>query len=223
MYIMPGIRAVGFDMDGTLMDTKVDMARMSRAVGEEFGALGVPMEVMLEDAKSNSTKESLAWISRNNPEGLIGLDERINRHAMEIEMESVPRSAPFPGAVELVTELRDRGLKVGILTRGGRDYVMAVLNHSGITDMFDAIICRDDYPANESKPSPRSMEHLAEKLGVECPEILFVGDGAVDYQAAAASGSRFVAVETGEMSHEGWMSIDENIETVPSVADLRLS
>ena len=86
---------------------------------------------------------------------------------------------------------------------------------------FNAIVARDDYPEEEAKPSPLAMDHLAAALGVRSREILYIGDGIVDYMTADASGASFIGVETGPNSAEMWRrKVGKDARTIPSVASL---
>jgi len=223
MALGNGIKAVGFDMDGTVMDTIVDLDRLSRVVEDEFISLGVPSEVIELDRKVHSMDNGIGWLIANGKADVLPtMGERIEARATKIEMENADKAKVFPGAVEVIDTLRTKGYKVGILTRGGRGYVMKILGDAGITGLFDTIICRDDYPQKEAKPAPESIGHLAEKLDVAPSEILYVGDGGVDYKTAASSGSQFIGVDSGELSHQEWIDMfGPSVFSVPSIADLK--
>ena len=63
--------------------------------------------------------------------------------------------------------------------------------------------------------------HLAAALGVRSHEILYIGDGIVDYMTADASGASFIGVETGPNSAEMWRrKVGKDVRTIPSVASL---
>ncbi len=122
MALDPSIKAVGFDMDGTVMDTNVDYVKLARIVEDEYESLGVPEEVIERDRAEDSMVNGLTWLKENKPESLEGIEDRINDRATAVECEHADEAKPFPGTVELINELRSRGYHVGILTRGGRDY-----------------------------------------------------------------------------------------------------
>jgi len=224
MALDPRIKAVGFDMDGTFMHTKVDYVKLANIVFDEFRSLGVPESVISQDGYKMSMDSGITWLRENGlSEYIPGINERIGNRATEIEMENSNIAIPYPGALEVLRELKKREYKVGILTRGGHMYAAKILNMFNVFDEFDAIIARDDYPEEEAKPSPLAMEHLAEHLGVSSDEILYLGDGLVDYLTADAAGSPFIGVETGSNnSRDAWIkkTQNRNIRTIGSIADL---
>ncbi len=115
--------------------------------------------------------------------------------------------------------LKHKGYRLGLLTGGQRNYVEVAMKKCGIFNYIDAIEAFDDHPNGEQKPNPIAMVHLANKLGVKCSEILYVGDCVWDYHCAINSGAGFIGVTTGE-GHTRWESIDGHIATVDSVTDI---
>ncbi|MEE3401119.1 MAG: HAD-IA family hydrolase, partial [Methanomethylophilus sp.] len=126
------------------------------------------------------------------------------------------------GAVEVLDMLISKGYRVGILTRGGRRYATTVLGEAGVLRKFNAIVARDDYPEEEAKPNPLALDHLAAAMGVKSREILYLGDGIVDFMTADASGASFIGVETGPNSADMWhKKVGWDIRIIPSVAELK--
>ncbi|MBO4502978.1 MAG: HAD hydrolase-like protein [Candidatus Methanomethylophilus sp.] len=124
MALDPRIKAVGFDMDGTVMDTVVDYVRLARIVSDEYRSLDVPAEIIERDMEGSTVENGVAWLEEHKPECLDGLQDRLNDRATVIECEHSDLAKPFPGAAEIVKEIRSRGYRVGILTRGGREYAI---------------------------------------------------------------------------------------------------
>lgn len=210
-------------MDGTFMHTKVDYPKLSRVVYDEFESLGVPEDVLLTDNYKLTMDRGIEWLrTHGGSEHIPGINERIGRRATEIEMENAAIAVPYPGAVEVLDMLISKGYRVGILTRGGRRYATTVLGEAGVLRKFNAIVARDDYPEEEAKPNPLAMDHLAAALGVKSREILYLGDGIVDFMTADASGASFIGVETGPNSADMWhKKVGWDIRIIPSVAELK--
>jgi len=220
MDIDPKYKAVCFDMDGTLLDTKVDYAKMSNVIFDEMVKIGVPEDVIdrSEGFKFNLDSGVNYLFSQGRAEEVYAIGLKVAKIARDIEMEKVDEAKPFPKADLLLKRIHEKGMKTGLLTRGCREYAEAALDVCGIGGLLDGIVARDDYPESEAKPSPKAMEHMADILGVRPEEILFFGDHAFDYQCARDSGSGFVAVLTGTFDRDDWSTIP-GIDVYDSIGD----
>ena len=196
---------------------------MAAVVEDEFIGLGIPEDVIEKDRRIHSMDNCIRWIVENGMEDeLHTMGLRIEERSASIEMERVADARAFPGTRVMLLELRSKGYKVGLLTRGSRVYVEKALENAGISDVFDHMVTRSDYPQGESKPNPIAMEHLAEGLGVSCSEILFVGDEPVDWKVAHDAGSGFIGVETGLMKRENWTALaGQSIDVIGIVTELK--
>lgn len=222
MEFFSGCRAICFDMDGTLLDTKVDTVRMTDAIFDLLEAHGLPGEA-LDRAGGYKTgvEKSYAWLKENcRPGEMDALGRAIRDTIVEIEMERVDEAAPFPGVVEMLKRARAAGYRTGVLTRGTRVYADAALEKAGVTGLLDAVVARDDYPEEEAKPDPVAMVHLASALGVEAREILFSGDHKYDWMCARDSSAKFVAVTSGTYSREDWLALDPEVVIAKTAAEV---
>ena len=215
-------KAVVFDMDGTLLDTRIDYSRMTELVYAEMRTIGVPEEAL---DGSGSTKFNIEsgvryLVSEGRKHELYELEGRINGRAKDLEMENADEARPVPGALELLMLLRKQGYLTGVLTRGSREYAEYVLTLCGAIELLDVLVCRDDHPEKDAKPSPQAMKHVAEILGVLTEDILYIGDHSYDHQCARDSGAGFIAVLTGTYDQEDWLRTGEDIPVLGSVADM---
>lgn len=213
------IKAVGFDMDGTFMRTKVDYVKLSACTVDEFVSRGMPREMFSGVHYKLDLDEGYRWL---NEHGLAASKEEIKKaiadRATEIEIEHADIAKPFPGAPELIDHIRSLGLKTGILTRGGRKYMTTILGAFGLLDRFDGLVARDDYDEEtEAKPAAIALTHLGEAMGgIEPRNILYLGDGIIDYMTAARAGSPFIAVSSGRTDVPTWKrQVAEFLESEP--------
>ena len=211
MRIDPRYKAVCFDMDGTLLDTKVDYQKMSDLIFDEMVAIGVPEDVIdrREGYKFNIESGVNYMASMGRLDEVYAIGDKIAKVARDTEMERLDEAKTFPKAELLLKKIREMGLKTGLLTRGCREYAEAAVKICHVDDLLDGIVARDDYPESEAKPSPIAMEHMADAIDVKPSEILYFGDHTFDYQCARDAGSGFVAVLTGTFTEDDWKNIPD--------------
>jgi HAD superfamily hydrolase (TIGR01549 family) len=164
-----------FDMDGTLTIAVHDFPAIKRA-------LDIP--------EDDDILHHLA---------ALPADEAAHKRAwlLEHERELACAATPAPGALELLHALRDRGCRLGVLTRNAHELALVTLQSVGMGDCFapDDILGRDEAPP---KPDPGGLLHLAEKWSVLPRELVMVGDYRFDLQCARAAGARGVLVNVPE-------------------------
>jgi len=218
------IKAVGFDMDGTFMHTRVDYVKMDNIVTDELLSLGVPeTDIDRRDGSKMAMERGIAWlIAHGRADAAAGIRERVGVRATAVELEHADEAEPFPGSIDTLRLLKKRGYPVGVLTRGSRQYAETVLGNAGVLKEFDAVVARDDYPEEDSKPSPMALRHLGKRLGVPAENILYLGDHKVDWMTADAAGAEFIGVTSGSYSQQDWETkIGPQVRTIGCVGDLR--
>ncbi|UAL08087.1 MAG: HAD family hydrolase [Candidatus Methanogranum gryphiswaldense] len=222
MALDPKYKAVVFDMDGTFMNTKVNYTKLSNVVFDEMRSIGVPENVIDRSNGSRSELSSgMEWMKANGmTEEINSIGKRISKRATDVELENAHLAQPFEGSLEVLDLLKKKGYKTGILTRGGRRYAECVLNLFDILNDFDVIVARDDYPDNESKPSPIAMQHVANAIGVRPDEILYLGDHVFDWMTARDSGAGFYGVLSGNYDINNWKAINDDVQLLDSVKNL---
>lgn len=217
---MDGIRAVGFDLDGTFMRTRVDYAKLNAADRRICVAHGIPFdEIDFGSSPKRPRRPIEEWLaSHGRGSEAAQLFAEMDREFTRCECEFVREAVPFPGSVESLRAIRARGLKVGLLTRGSREYALRALGP--LSGEFDVVMGRDHSHYDNAKPSPVAMREFAEELGVEPSEILYVGDNVTDWYSARDAGARFAGVLTGSGSREVWNSEDPSIPVLEHAGDV---
>lgn len=164
-----------FDMDGTLTLAVHDFAAIRRA-------LDIPHD--------HDILRHLA---------ALPADEAAAKHAWLLahERELASAAQPAPGARALLQHLRERGCRLGILTRNARELALVTLAAVGMDDCFAPadILGRDEAPP---KPDPGGLLRLAAQWGVAPSALVMVGDFRFDLECAQAAGAQAVLVNTAE-------------------------
>lgn len=208
MQFQTGLRAVIFDFDGVINDsTGLGLERVIEIVG----AAGhkIPPDIrrrLIQMWGTHGTKLI---------ETAFELDAKTSEELYK-EWERIDATEFFPlvtGAKNVLHNLKtDLNLKVGMLTSRNRQNLTDVMNHYGLTELFDAIQCRDDYAFG--KPDPRAFDYILDLLSVPRSACIYVGDTIGDRQGAINAGIRFVGVETGFLKRPDWQAAGLEFENI---------
>ena len=190
-YVEP-LLGVVFDLDGTLVLSAHDFARMRREVvrlAEHYGVFpgklstNQPVHAIMEAARAELA-------SQNAPEGTINRLEAEAHHAIDaIELEALPRTRARAGAEPLLQELTRRGFRLGVLTRSAEGFCRGALDRTGLATYFPYLRSRSS--PGPAKPSPEALHLLLKEMEVPAERALFVGDHPIDAECATRARVRF--------------------------------
>jgi phosphoglycolate phosphatase len=176
------LRAALFDLDGTLVLTKIDFARMKAAVVALAAERGVDLTPFAE-------RDTLSLVRHAEEQlGLTAPAFRAQALAaiVDCELASIEHARVAEGASETLAWLRARGVRVAIVTRNGRDAVARLLARFDLA--HDVLLTRDDVA--RVKPHPLHLYEALDRLGVQPSDAIMVGDHAMDIVAGRAAGMR---------------------------------
>lgn len=214
-------KAVAFDLDGTLVNTDVDHFALDEVNRYVLMPLGFPVDEIWEDWDRTSRQPLYDWLEHHGRSSeRKHLDELLDDRCLAIEKLGAEGSSIFGGIIDTLSELKESGVRLGVVTRAGHEYAEMLLAQYGMLGFFDAVHGRDDFGMSDAKPSPKAMYHMADALGVSLSEMLFVGDSPTDYRSAHDAGVDYAGVMTGSGSLELWSSADPRIRIIPSAADV---
>lgn len=192
------LRALLFDLDGTLVDTNRAHAR---AYAEAFAAHGYAVSV--EAALRLIGKGSTFLVPDLIGEDAARRDEEAIGEVKKEHFERIAREEGFrlhSGAELVLDAVRARGLKLALCTAADEDELDVIFGGAG-TDLrphFDVVTTASD--ADEPKPEPDVLYVALQKLDVGPDACALVGDTIYDGQTAAKAGVPFVGVATGMWS-----------------------
>jgi HAD superfamily hydrolase (TIGR01509 family) len=182
-------QAVVFDMDGTLLDTEMVFRDI---VFEVTRGLGYDMrdEVHLAMVGASHEATNALLVEAYGVAFPYTMFDDQCRAAMRIRMaEAVPLKT---GALEIVTELRARGVPLAVATSSRRHHADPHLRAAGLFDLLDAVVTRDD--VEHPKPHPEPYLTAARRLGVAAEQCLAIEDSHSGVKAAHAAGMQTVMV-----------------------------
>ncbi len=111
------------------------------------------------------------------------------------------RVEPIPGVPELLTRMREAGIKVALASSSTKDDLQVLKKVAGIEDLVDMETSADD--TDLAKPHPDIFQVALKKLGLPSSECIALGDTPYDAESAGMAGVRTIGVTTG-----GWSKAD---------------
>lgn len=176
-----------FDLDGTLANS-IDLILASYA--HAFGA--VTGRRITSDEARPWIGETLAQTFGREAPGHVADLEAAYRVYYEAHIGDV---TGYPGAPELLADLRAAGATMGVVTAKRRPAAEMTMRRAGVAGLIDLIGTMEDAVAH--KPDPEPLLVAARKLGADLDDCVYVGDAVYDIQAARAAGMAVAAVTWG--------------------------
>jgi len=194
-------KAVIFDLDGTLIQSKIDYEEMRRRVIGIISSTGVPTENLSQSRRIweiiQGSEKALEEIGLTRDVRDLTL-RKINAALNEVELKALETVELTRNAKETLRSLRLSGFKIGIATRGCKAYALNSLEKTGLTELVDEMLARDD--VDHPKPDPRHLLKVVEALGCPSDRVLYIGDTATDLSTAQAAHVAFV----GFLRNDEW-------------------
>ncbi len=190
-------RLVMFDLDGTLMDSVPDLAaavdKMLMLLGREPAGIE-----RVRDWVGNGSRV----LVRRALAGQLdhdGVADELADEALALFMQAYAGchelTAVYPGVRDCLDWLRERRVKLAIITNKPAQFIEPLLEEKGLAGYFDWLVGGDTLP--QQKPDPAALFWVMDKAGVAPSESLFVGDSRNDVRAAKAATVRCVALTYG--------------------------
>jgi phosphoglycolate phosphatase len=208
-----GPRLIVFDLDGTLIDSRRDLADAANALIEEHG--GVPQPV---DAIAGMVGEGAALLVRRALDAAgVRLDATrdLPRFLELYDQRLLAHTRLYDGTREMVDTLSEKAA-LAILTNKPQRHTDAILRGLAIAAAFRWVIGGDS--SHGRKPDPAGLRYLMTSSAATPSETLMVGDSAIDLKTARAAGVRICLVRYGFgfRTAEGLLESGELIADSPS-------
>ena len=191
----PFLRAVVFDLDGTLLNCPYDFAAMRAAVAQVVQRYGLPEALLSGTGLLEGI--GLGEAALSGEEGRRFRLEAENE-VLRLEREGARHSFPLDGAAKVLNWLHERGLRVGIITRNSGEIVRPILQRAGFR--FDALLAREDVA--RVKPHPDHLLDMLRLLEIRPESALMAGDHIWDMACAKSAGVSNVGLATGTSTKE---------------------
>jgi phosphoglycolate phosphatase len=192
----PVVRAIIFDLDGTLIDSKLDLIHSVNAMLDEMKRPQLAAETIS------------GYIGHGAPQlvaralGGTGTEEEL-KHALQFflgyyEEHKMDNTRAYPGVAETLAQLNH--MLMAVLTNKPERISVRILNSLGLANYFRLIYGGNSFESK--KPDPFGAKKILQELGVAARETLIVGDSEVDVQTARNAGTQAAAVNYGFGVHD---------------------
>ena len=215
------LRAVIFDLDGTLVDTAAEFVLVVQTLRAEHGR--PPMSPERIRASVSNGARSLVTLGLDLPEDAPGFETQRLR-LLELYREVLGTVAtPYPGITDLLAELQQRGIGWGIATNKPRYLTEPLLERLDIQPSPGSVVCPDD--VSERKPHPESLLRNCRELQCTPAQAIYVGDHRRDIEAGNRADMHTIAalygyIEPGDDPHT-W-GADRHVEQSTELRDMIL-
>ena len=218
------IRAVLFDLDGTLLHTSPDLAAAATAALGEVGLPDVEAK-LVENFVGKGIDVLLQRCLKHLglPEQGAQFEQLREAYMRHYERLNGVHATPYPGVFEGLNALRDLGLKLGVCTNKSGRFTGPLLEKAGMNAYFALAVSGDTTP--KKKPDAAPILYACDAFGLKPEQVLMVGDSGNDAGAARAAGSPVLIVPYGYNEGEPVQNIasDGIVENLSEVAALLLS
>jgi phosphoglycolate phosphatase len=214
------IKAVIFDLDGTIAAFNLDYMTLRSEVRSFLIRTGVPASVLFVNESIFNMLNKTEIFLKNSGKSTRTID-KVRNEALAIaerhELEAAKTTCLLPNVLETLKILKETGLKIGLCTVNSEKSASYILKTFGIAGFFDAVIPRNK--VKRVKPSGEHLEAVLKALKVSPKQALLVGDATRDMECAKELKVMAVGLSTGVSTQKELMDAGANY-LVTSIADL---
>ncbi|MFS1291742.1 N-acetylmuramic acid 6-phosphate phosphatase MupP [Pseudomonas piscis] len=187
------IRAVLFDMDGTLLDTAPDFIAVCQGMRRDRGLPPIP-DQHIRDEISGGARAMVAVTFSMDPES-PGFEE-LRQEFLERYLEHCAvHSRLFDGMEQLLADIERANLPWGVVTNKPVRFAAPIMEQLGLAGRSALLICPDH--VKNSKPDPEPLILACKMLDLDPSTVLFIGDDLRDIESGRDAGTKTAAVTYG--------------------------
>ncbi|MCP1454986.1 MULTISPECIES: N-acetylmuramic acid 6-phosphate phosphatase MupP [Pseudomonas] len=187
------LKAVLFDMDGTLLDTAPDFIAICQAMRADRGL--PPMNTQhIRDEISGGARAMVAVTFSMDPES-PGFEELRQEFLDRYLKDCAVHSHLFDGMAEVLADIEAANLIWGVVTNKPVRFAEPIMQQLGLAERSKVLICPDH--VKNSKPDPEPLTLACKMLDLDPASVLFVGDDLRDIESGRSAGTKTCAVTYG--------------------------
>lgn len=199
------IEAVLFDLDGTLLDTTEGVLESAIYAAKNLGYPELPHETMLTFVGPPIQQSFIKWYGCTAEKA----QEAANVFRSYYKENALFKADLYPGIIELLKELKLRGVKIGVATYKREDYAVSILEHFGIAPFCQTMHGADNY----NKLTKADIVNICiQELSSLKDGVVLVGDTEHDAKGAIEAGIPFFGVTFGFGFHS-----PQDVDEYPNV------
>jgi phosphoglycolate phosphatase len=214
------IKAVIFDLDGTLASFNIDYKAIRADVRGFLIKKGLPASILsITESIFEMLKKAEIFMKNNGqPEkAMIETRQKALAIAEKYELEAAKTTSLLSGVLETLKALKKMSLKIGLCTINSEKSASYILKRFRIAEFFDAVTSRDK--VKYVKPNTEHLEATLKALEVNPNEVMIVGDGTSDMKCAKELKTIAVGLPTGVSSPKELVNSGANY-LITSITDL---
>jgi phosphoglycolate phosphatase len=186
------VKLIIFDLDGTLIDSSIDITNAINYAIEPYGVKPVTVEETINLVGEGITRLMEKILDRSQTKE-IDKDILVDRFLEHYSSHLIDNTTVYPGVRETLERLK--GYKKAVISNKREALSTKILNDLGLLKYLDLVVGSDTTP--ERKPSPIPILHVLSKLNIKTEDAVIVGDSNFDIEAGKAAGIKTVAVTYG--------------------------
>ncbi len=217
------IKAVVFDLDGTLTEFNLDYKAVRAEVMQFLVNHDMPASIFsINESIFEMLKKTKVYMKNNGKKEkeFSTIQKRVFSIARKHELKAARETSLLPGIFEMLKTLKKMGLKLAIFTINGEKSTEYILNNFRLKSFFDAVVTREF--VSKIKPDPVHLGAVLKTLNVNADEAIVIGDSVVDIRSAKilnvmAVGMAASSDAIGKLNRAGATYILESIVDLPTL------
>jgi phosphoglycolate phosphatase len=192
------VKAVLLDLDGTMLDTVLDLHVAANAMLRELSRPEVSVEAIrtyVGRGIPNLVKRCLAGRIDAAEDAAPPPQEALASFRRHYAESNGRQAAIYPGVLEGLDAFKSKGLRLACITNKAEAFTRPLLERTGLAGRFDVVVSGDTLP--RSKPDPMPLIWVCGHFDLKPQDMLFIGDSVNDFKAARAAGCPVFLVPYG--------------------------
>ena len=198
------IKAILFDLDGTLFETAPELAEAVNLMLKDLEMAELKtneIKRFIGRGAENLIKQSIEVSSKKDPTPVYTYAEKLFAHHYSLISAN---SLMYEGVEKSIIDLKAKDFLLGCVTNKPAIYTEALMNNSRLSDFMDIIVSGDT--TEKKKPDPLPILHALNQLNIEPKDAIMVGDSVVDIEAGFEAGTYIFTVPYGYQFGESIIS-----------------